>query len=114
VAYGKLGLKPREFYSLSLQEFRELSEAVEYDRQSQLSYQRHLIYSLLMAQGVKNLSIEKFLPLPLIDGNPEDRLKIQREEIMELGRKMFENRKANGGIKSKINSGNRTGRKADR
>jgi len=113
VAYGKLGLKPREFYSLSLQEFRELSEAVEYDRQAQLSYQRHFYFSLLIAQGVKNLTPQKFLPLPLIDGNPEDRLKIQRDEIMELGRKMFENRKANGGIKSKINSGNATGHKAN-
>jgi hypothetical protein len=89
---------------LTLAEFRALSDAVEYERQSDLSYQRHFFLSVLMAQGVKKISPEKFLPLPLIDGKSEGRLKEQRDEILQLGREMFEKRLKNGRIKSKVSS----------
>jgi hypothetical protein len=85
---------------MTLREFRELSDAVEYERQSILSYQRHFYYCLLLAQGSKGLTPEKLLPLPLIDKVKVDRLQTQRQEILELGRQMAAKRLKNGRVKS--------------
>jgi len=80
---------------LELKEFRELSDAVEYDRQNQLSYQRHLVFCQLTAAGVKQLTPERLLPLPLIDGNA-DRLREQRDSIMDYAKLLKKKRTENG------------------